>query len=186
MQVLATLFLAETYHPAILAKICKDLKQETGNEQLHTKWQGGPDKTVPALLRKAMVRPFIMLFTQPALQAMAIYRAYGYGIMYLVFSTFPMVFEEQYGMKPSSASLNYISLGVGFAGGLQISGPLQDRVRLTFSPPALLPTTLKQSPLSYTNTKNTTQSTPPPPSAPSTTPSGTTPPPHWTPNQSSP
>ncbi|KAI9876405.1 MAG: hypothetical protein M1823_007288, partial [Watsoniomyces obsoletus] len=68
-----------------------------------------------------------MLLTQPALQTMAIYRAYGYGIMYLVLSTFPMVFKEQYGMAPGSASLNYISLGVGFVLGLQISGPLQDR-----------------------------------------------------------
>lgn len=39
-----------------------------------------------------------------------------------------MVWEEQYNQDPGRASLNYISLGVGFVIGLQISGPLIDKV----------------------------------------------------------
>lgn len=39
-----------------------------------------------------------------------------------------MVFSQQYGQQPGPASLNYISLGVGFVIGLQISGPLIDKV----------------------------------------------------------
>lgn len=39
-----------------------------------------------------------------------------------------MVWEEQYDQEPGRASLNYISLGVGFVVGLQISGPVLDRV----------------------------------------------------------
>ena len=42
------------------------------------------------ILMKALVRPFIMLTTQPALQAMALFRGYQYGLMYLVFATFPV------------------------------------------------------------------------------------------------
>jgi hypothetical protein len=40
-----------------------------------------------------------------------------------------MVWEEQYEQEPGRASLNYISLGVGFVIGLQISGPMIDKVR---------------------------------------------------------
>lgn len=126
IQILAFLFLDETYHPAILAKICKQKRLETGNDRLHTKWQT-PDKTFGQIFRKAMVRPFLMLTTQPALQAMALYRAYGYGVMYLLLSTFPQVFREQYGQDIGTASLHYISLGIGFVVGLQISGPMQDK-----------------------------------------------------------
>ncbi|ETN43755.1 uncharacterized protein HMPREF1541_02914 [Cyphellophora europaea CBS 101466] len=126
IQVFAFLFLNETYHPAILGEVCKHKQKETGNMRLHTKWQT-PDKTFRQLLRRAMLRPFLMLATQPALQAMAIYRAYGYGLMYLIFSTFPMVFQEQYDQDVGTASLHYISLGIGFVFGLQISGPLQDK-----------------------------------------------------------
>jgi MFS family permease len=44
-------------------------------------------------------------------------------------ASFPLVWEEQYDQEPGRASLNYISLGVGFVIGLQISGPLIDKVR---------------------------------------------------------
>ena len=41
-----------------------------------------------------------------------------------------MVWEGQYNQQPGRASLNYVSLGVGFVIGLQISGPLIDKVLL--------------------------------------------------------
>ncbi|KFY96079.1 hypothetical protein V498_02919 [Pseudogymnoascus sp. VKM F-4517 (FW-2822)] len=127
IQILATLFLQETYPPKILAVRAKRLRKETGNNALHTKWQN-PDHTLRHILRKALVRPFIMLFTQPTIQALALYRAYIYGLMYLVLSTFPMVFEDVYGMSIGDASLNYLSLGVGFVIGLQICAPIVDRI----------------------------------------------------------
>lgn len=43
-------------------------------------------------------------------------------------ASFPMVWMDQYDQEPGPASLNYISLGVGFIIGLQISGPLIDKV----------------------------------------------------------
>jgi MFS family permease len=127
VQILATLFLHETYPPAILAKKVIRLKKETGNDKLHTKWQN-PNHSFAMVLRKNLVRPFIMLGTQPTIQVLALYRGVVYGLMYLVLSTFPYVFEEVYGMSIGSASLNYISLGVGFIVGLQICAPIIDRV----------------------------------------------------------
>lgn len=83
VQVLAFLFLAETYAPKILSVKAKKLRKETGNEKLHTEYEG-PDRTLGKTLSKALVRPFLMLFTQPALQVTALYRAYLYGLMYLM------------------------------------------------------------------------------------------------------
>lgn len=134
VQLLATLFLNETYPPAILAKKVLRLKRETGNQDLRTKWQN-PNHTFAMVLRKNLVRPFIMLGTQPTIQVLALYRGVVYGLMYLVLSTFPFVFGEVYGMSIGDASLNYISLGVGFVVGLQICAPIIDRVsHLLLSP----------------------------------------------------
>lgn len=36
------------------------------------------------LIIKSLLRPLMILFTQPALQAMALFRAYQYGLMYLI------------------------------------------------------------------------------------------------------
>jgi hypothetical protein len=85
------------------------------------------------ILRKRLVLPFIMLFTHPATQAPSVFRAYLSGVMYLMFSTFLMVFKEVYGMSIGIASLNYLSLCLGFMTGLQISHPLMDGVRLSRS-----------------------------------------------------
>ncbi|KAJ4175248.1 hypothetical protein NW754_005669 [Fusarium falciforme] len=130
VQVLAFLFLNETYPPKILKKKADKLRKETGNMALHTEFEN-PDRTFLQSLRKNLMRPFIMLFTQPAIQITALYRAYLYGLMYLVLASFPMVWEEQYDQEPGRASLNYLSLGVGFVIGLQISGPLIDKVYAT-------------------------------------------------------
>ncbi len=47
-------------------------------------------------------------------------------------STFPLVWEGVYEMEKGVASLNYLSLGVGFVVGLQICAPCIDRVRERF------------------------------------------------------
>ncbi|KAG8353892.1 Efflux pump vrtL [Fusarium venenatum] len=120
VQVLAFLFLQETYPPKILKVKAKTLRKLTGNKYLHTEFEQR-DRTFISLLLSNLKRPFVMLFTQPAIQITALYRAY-------LFASFPMVWEEQYNQQPGRASLNYISLGIGFVIGLQISGPLIDKV----------------------------------------------------------
>ena len=128
VQIACFFLLKETFAPAILAKKVAHLRKATGNTQLHTKWQG-PEHSMKKLIMKSLVRPSIMLGTQPALQAMALFRAYQYGLMYLVLATFNRVFEGAYNQSVGRASLNYLSLGVGFVIGLQISGFMQDKVR---------------------------------------------------------
>jgi MFS family permease len=82
-QIAAFCFLPETYAPKILLVKARRLRAETGNASLRTKWEQ-PDHTFGQVLRTNLVRPFRMLFTQPALQVTAFYRAYLYGLMYLV------------------------------------------------------------------------------------------------------
>lgn len=83
VQMACFFFLRETHHPTILANKAKALREYTGNEKFHTKWQG-PDHSMKKILMKSLIRPFIMLTTQPALQSMALFRGYQYGLMYLV------------------------------------------------------------------------------------------------------
>lgn len=83
VQILATIFLPETYPPKILLLKARRLRKETGNADLRTEYER-PDRTFGQTLRKNLIRPFRMLFTQPALQVTALYRAYLYGLMYLV------------------------------------------------------------------------------------------------------
>jgi MFS family permease len=127
IQIVGLFALRETYPPAILAKKVRKLRKETGNDKLYTEYDH-PDRALGKHLATAFSRPFKMLFTQPIVQVLALYMAYLYGIMYLLLSTFPMVWTEVYGESISIGSLNYISLGFGFSMGTQICARLQDRV----------------------------------------------------------
>ena len=44
----------------------------------------------------AFKRPFILLFTQPIVQVLALYIGYVYGVLYLVLASFPMVWRQVY------------------------------------------------------------------------------------------
>ena len=79
-------------------------------------------------MKRSLVRPFILLGTQPIVQALAIYMAYLYGLVYLILSTFPPLWEIQYGESVGIGGLNYISLGVGLFLGTQVCAPINDRI----------------------------------------------------------
>ena len=139
------IYLRETYAPKILGDKAKMLRQETGNPDYHTEWES-PERTLGKVLRGSLIRPFRLLGTQPIIQALALYmyaticsfhirdvltstcRAYLYGLMYLVLSTFPTVWKDVYHESVGIGGLNYISLGVGFFLGTQICAPINDRI----------------------------------------------------------
>ncbi|KAF2267738.1 MFS multidrug transporter-like protein [Lojkania enalia] len=129
VQAMALFFLRETFAPTILARKAKKLQKQTG-KNVRTEYDS--NERFSKILRKRLVLPFIMMFTHPAVQAPSIYRAYLYGVMYLVLSTFPLVWEEAYDQDTGIGSLNYLSLCIGFMLGLQISHPLMDKLYARF------------------------------------------------------
>ncbi|KID69187.1 MFS multidrug transporter, partial [Metarhizium hybridum] len=127
VQVAALFFLRETYGPRILLQKARRLTRETGRRHVTEE-----NRPLSQVLRRRILVPFIMLFAHPAVQVPSLYRAYLYGVMYLVLHTFPLVWVGTYGMAKGPASLNYLSLGIGFIIGLQISHPLIDKLYAKF------------------------------------------------------
>lgn len=125
MQCFSFFFLEETYAPKLLQWKRDKLQKETGNRELHTEFDDA-DRPLLSTLGVAIKRPFKLLFTQPIVQVLACYMAYIYGLMYLMLSTFPLVWSDRYGQSAGMGSLNYISMGVGFFLGVQISAPFND------------------------------------------------------------
>ena len=127
IQVSGLFFLQETYAPVLLDRKKKRLIKETGNEALHTEFDR-PDRTLGKTIRTSLVRPFRLLGSQVIVQVLAVYMAYLYGLMYLVLSTFPGLWENEYHETVGIGGLNYISLGLGFFLGTQICAPCQDKI----------------------------------------------------------
>lgn len=127
IQISGLFLLRETYPPKILHRKAEKLRKETGNTALKTDFEH-PERSFVNTMRRSLVRPFILLGTQPIVQVLAIYMAYLYGLMYLVLSTFPVLWESRYHESIGIGGLNYASLGIGFFLGTQISAPINDRI----------------------------------------------------------
>jgi multidrug resistance protein len=127
VQCFGIFLLQETYAPKLLKRKADRLRKETGNKALHTEYET-PDKTLFNVLKTALTRPFRLLGTQPIIQVLAIYMAYLYGMIYLVLSTFPGLWNNRYHESIGISGLNYISLALGFFLGTQICAPINDRI----------------------------------------------------------
>ncbi|CAK1358839.1 putative transporter [Cercospora beticola] len=127
VEILGFFFLQETYAATVLAKKKRRLIKLTDNKDLHTEFDN-PSRSFANHLGVALKRPFILLFTQPIVQVLALYIGYVYGVLYLVLASFPAVWRTQYNESVSIGGLNYISLGLGFLIGTQIAAKFADRI----------------------------------------------------------
>jgi len=128
IQIAGVLFLRETYGPRILKARAKKTRKATGDPSYQTE-EEQQNKTLSQSLQTSLVRPFRLLATQPIVQVLALYMAYTYGLMYLMLSTFPMLWTDPqyYDESPGIGGLNYISLGLGSLLGAYICAYLNDR-----------------------------------------------------------
>ena len=120
-------FLKESYGPYLLHLKAKRLRRETGNPFLRTEFEDNEHSVFHKVTTNVM-RSLTMLFTQPIVLVLACYMAYAYGLMYLVLSTFPVLFTKVYHEPLGIAGLNYISLGIGFFFGAPLCGKTTDLI----------------------------------------------------------
>ncbi|KAK6459282.1 putative transporter C530 [Scheffersomyces xylosifermentans] len=114
----ATIFFKETYAPTLLKRKAKKLRQETGNNELHTIYEIADGETTLGRMYLCMVRPVKLLFIHPMIVGLGSFMAFTYGFMYLMIVTFPTIFGQIYGMDKGMTGLMYIPMGVGFAVGV--------------------------------------------------------------------
>lgn len=101
----------ETYAPTLLARKAAKLRKATNNTRLHTK------VALPsshAVILASIARPLKLLVLAPIVTSLSLYAAYATSLTFILFTTFPSVFEDQYGFSTNISGLAYLGLGVGF------------------------------------------------------------------------
>ena len=115
------LVLRETFAPVILRQQQKKLPGDDSATPPLT-------KTLTKIITVDLPRPFILVGTQPIIWALGLYMAYLWGLNFLMISTYQVLWQENYGQTPSIASLNYISISLGFVIGCELAAPANDKV----------------------------------------------------------
>ncbi|KAK4099422.1 MFS general substrate transporter [Parathielavia hyrcaniae] len=119
--------LKESYPPVILERKAARLRKETGNQELRSALAGAAASPTEKL-KAAIVRPLKLLFLAPIVTSMALYVAVTYGILYLLFSTFGIVYPRYYGFDEGQSGLVFIPSAIGMALGIGVFGALSDRL----------------------------------------------------------
>lgn len=115
----------ETYAPTILKRKAARLRKETDDPR----WWCQYDERVSTkqLLKTNLSRPFILAATEPILWFLNLYMSLVYGVLYLCFVAYPIVFSQHRGWSPGISGLSFLGVGAGTMIGI-LSEPLLRRL----------------------------------------------------------
>jgi hypothetical protein len=143
---------SETNPRVLMERKVRRLQRELGRDDLRSCYEGAQDHGHPRskaqILKNGLIRPTKMLFLSPLVFLLSLYIAFAYGVLYLLFTTIPMVYQSTYGWDVRLTGLVYISLGLGNLSGWAVITATSDStvIRMTkanggvFLPEMRLPT----------------------------------------------
>ena len=107
-------FLPETSSSNILFRRARRLRRLTGDQKYKSEPEiGAEDMTGKDVVMIALVRPFSLNFQEPIVFLLNLYIALVYGLLYIWFESFPLVFEGLYMFTVSQEGLAFIGILVG-------------------------------------------------------------------------
>lgn len=110
--ILDLILLEETYPPVILVSKAAELRRRTKNWGIHAK-QEEIEVDLRELVSKNFTRPLRLLFTEPLILLLSIYMSFIYGILYLFFSAYPLVFSGVHGFNAGQSGLTFFGMILG-------------------------------------------------------------------------
>jgi multidrug resistance protein len=112
VYIFITFTVPETYAPTILAARAKKLRKTTG-DQSHVTEQELDTRPFSERLRVFLIRPFQLLFRELIVFLVSIYMSVLYGLLYMFFVAYPIVYQEGKGYSAGITGLMFIPLAVG-------------------------------------------------------------------------
>ncbi|TWU76708.1 hypothetical protein ED733_002532 [Metarhizium rileyi] len=117
LWLIQSLVAPETYSPVLLRRRAEELSKRTGKLYMSKIDAAMPRKTLSGQIKINLSRPWVLLFKEPIVLLTSIYMAIVYGILYLCFAAFPIVFQSPYpdgwGWKPGVGGLSFVGIAIG-------------------------------------------------------------------------
>ncbi|KAI1633870.1 major facilitator superfamily domain-containing protein [Biscogniauxia mediterranea] len=102
----------ETYAPTLLKRRAVKLRKETGDTSYVTDLELD-SRPFTERLTVFMVRPFQLLFGELIVFLISIYMSVLYGLLYMFFVAYPIIFQKGKGYSAGTTGLMFIPLAVG-------------------------------------------------------------------------
>ncbi|KFA61707.1 hypothetical protein S40285_03474 [Stachybotrys chlorohalonatus IBT 40285] len=110
--ILITFTVPETYAPTLLARRARKLRKTTGDSRHVTQLDLDP-RPVSERLRVFMIRPFQLLFGELIVFLISLYMSVLYGLLYMFFVAYPIVYQRGKGYSAGTTGLMFIPVAVG-------------------------------------------------------------------------
>ncbi|KAE8443295.1 hypothetical protein EG329_002011 [Mollisiaceae sp. DMI_Dod_QoI] len=107
-------FLPETYAPVILMRA--DMNKSNGNEEQDSHRAADLKSKNPKpghKIKAILVRPMRLFFCEPIVFCVCLYLALAFGIFYLFFEAYPIIFQGIYNLSPGLSALALLPIGIG-------------------------------------------------------------------------
>jgi multidrug resistance protein len=101
----------ETHSPTILKRRAKKLRKVTGDSRYRTLAELKP-RTFKETMKTSLLRPFVLL-TELIVFFVTMYMSVVYGLLYMFFFAYPMIYMEGKGWSASKTGIMFIPIGVG-------------------------------------------------------------------------
>ncbi|CCE63410.1 hypothetical protein TPHA_0E03200 [Tetrapisispora phaffii CBS 4417] len=112
-------FLPETHHQTILKRRAKKLRKLTG-DQSYRAVSEIKVRTLKEIANDSLLRPLILL-SELIVFLVTMYMAILYGLLYMFFFAYPVVYSEGKGWSDIKTSIMFIPIGVGVLIGTAVS-----------------------------------------------------------------
>ena len=111
--ILGVIFVPETYGPVLLARRASRLSKTHG-KVYSSVLEKDVGKTEPSeIFKKALVRPWALLFREPIVLVASIYMALIYGMVYMFMAAMPIVYNQGREWGEDSGGLAFVGIAVG-------------------------------------------------------------------------
>jgi multidrug resistance protein len=103
----------ETYPPVLLRKRAERLSKMTGKVYMSRTDIDQGKITLGEAFATGLKRPWILLFTEPIVLLLSLYHAIIYGILYMLFGAFPIVYRLGRGWNEGISGLPFVAVAIG-------------------------------------------------------------------------
>ncbi|KAK9469489.1 major facilitator superfamily domain-containing protein [Lipomyces arxii] len=100
----------ETFRPILMVRRAAKLRKEGHNVVAAYELE---EKDFRSIVVNVLLRPLRMLFKEVIVAAICVYIAFVYGLLFMFFQAYPIIFQQDRGMSPGKGNLMLMPIGVG-------------------------------------------------------------------------
>lgn len=109
----ATMLVPETYPPVLLRRRAERLSKLSGKVYRSRSDIDQGKVSLGEAFSTGLKRPWILLFCEPIVLLLSLYHAIIYGILYMLFGAFPIVYRQGRGWNEGIGGLPFVAVAIG-------------------------------------------------------------------------